>query len=104
MIRKAFKLTLYPDAVSEYEKRHKPIWQELEITLKQHGVHNYSIFFDKETNTLFGYAEIESETKWNAIAKTKICQEWWNYMADNMATNPDNSPLSKDLKEVFHLR
>ncbi|HOD02260.1 MAG TPA: L-rhamnose mutarotase, partial [Clostridiales bacterium] len=30
-------------------------------------------------------------------------QKWWNYMADIMETNPDNSPVSKDLFPVFHL-
>jgi L-rhamnose mutarotase len=66
-------------------------------------VHNYSIFFDEETHTLFGYVEIESEEKWNAIANTEICKKWWDFMADCMETNPDNSPKSSNLEEVFHI-
>ena len=27
----------------------------------------------------------------------------WHFMADIMETNPDNSPVSKDLKPLFHL-
>ncbi|MEQ9580829.1 MAG: L-rhamnose mutarotase, partial [Arenibacter sp.] len=69
-----------------------------------HGVHNYSIFLDSDTHILFGYAELESEEKWNAIANTQICKDWWGHMADLMETNADNSPVSKDLKEVFHLK
>lgn len=103
MIRKAFKMKVFPDKVEEYEKRHNPIWKELEAVLKEQGVHNYSIFLDVDSNALFGYAEIESEEKWNAIAETDICKKWWSYMADLMETNEDSSPVSSDLKSVFHL-
>lgn len=103
MIRKAFKMKVYPDKIEEYTKRHNPIWKELQEVLKSHGVHHYSIFFDSETHILFGYAELESEEKWHAIADTDICKKWWAYMADLMETNPDNSPVAKDLKAVFYL-
>lgn len=103
MIRKAFKMKVYPDQIEEYTKRHNPIWTELEEVLKNHGVHNYSIFFDSETHVLFGYAELESEEKWKRIADTEICKKWWTHMAPLMETNEDNSPMSKVLKEVFHM-
>lgn len=103
MIRKAFKMKVYPDKIEEYIKRHNPIWKELQEALKKHGVHNYSIFLDSESHSLFGYAELESEEKWNAIANTQICEDWWAHMADLMETNSDNSPVSVDLKEVFYL-
>ena len=32
-----------------------------------------------------------------------IVQKWWAYMADIMDTNPDNSPVSIPLKEVFRM-
>ena len=103
MIRKAFKMKVYPSSIEKYTQRHNPIWKELEAVLKVHGVHNYSIFYDGETHILFGYAELESEEKWNSIADTQICKDWWVHMADLMETNADNSPVSTDLKEVFHL-
>ncbi len=103
MIRKAFKMWVHPEQHQEYERRHRPIWQELEQTLRAHGVHNYSIFLDPITSELFGYAEIESEEKWQAIAQTEVCQRWWKHMRDLMPANPDNSPQSLDLREVFHL-
>ena len=103
MIRKAFLMSVNPDKHEEYEKRHTPIWKELEDTLKSHGAHNYSIFLDTETHQLFGYVEIEDEVKWNKIAETDVCKKWWKYMGDIMPSNPDNSPISKELKEVFHL-
>ena len=36
-------------------------------------------------------------------AQTQICRKWWDYMADIMETNEDNSPVSVDLQRVFHL-
>ncbi|HHE73229.1 MAG TPA: L-rhamnose mutarotase [Chloroflexi bacterium] len=103
MIRKAFVMYVNPDKHEEYQKRHNPIWPELEAVLKSHGVHNYSIFLEPDTNQLFAYVEIEDEERWQAIAQTAINQKWWAYMRDVMPTNPDNSPVSKDLREVFHL-
>lgn len=32
-----------------------------------------------------------------------INRKWWDFMADIMETNPDNSPVSEDLHLVFHL-
>lgn len=103
MIRKAFVMSVNADAHEEYRKRHDPIWKELEDVLRNHGVSNYSIFLEKETNKLFGYAEIESEEKWTQIAETEECKRWWAFMKDVMPTNFDNSPVSNDLEEVFHL-
>ena len=103
MIRKAFLMSVDPDAHTEYEKRHRPIWDDLTEILKRYGVANYSIFLDEETSQLFGYAEIESEALWNAIAEKDECRRWWTYMRDIMPTNDDNSPVSRGLKEVFHL-
>jgi len=103
MIRKAFVMQVHPDKHEEYERRHTPIWPELEATLKEHGASNYSIFLHPESNQLFAYVEIEDEDRWNAIASTQICQEWWAHMADIMPSNPDNSPVARDLREVFHM-
>lgn len=103
MIRKAFKMKVYADRTEEYQRRHSPIWPELAETLRSHGVSNYSIFLDRETNILFGYAEIESEERWAAIASTEICQKWWASMAPLMETQSDQSPVSTDLQEVFHM-
>jgi L-rhamnose mutarotase len=103
MKKKAFKMTLYQGQITEYKKRHKPIWKELKSVLKAHGVYNYSIFFDEETHTLFGYVEIESVQKWNEIANTEVCRKWWKYMSDIMQTNSNFSPKSSDLEEVFHI-
>ena len=104
MIRKTFIMTLLPNCEAEYKKRHDSIWPELANVLKIHGVHNYSISLNEQNGQLFGYAEIESEERWQAIARTEVCQKWWKYMSDIMLTNPDNSPQSIELTEVFYLK
>jgi L-rhamnose mutarotase len=103
MIRKAFVMSVNAGSEKEYEKRHSPIWPELQAALKEHGVHNYSIFLHPGTRQLFGYVEIEDEARWDAIARTAVCRKWWAYMKDVMPSNPDNSPKSHALREVFHI-
>jgi L-rhamnose mutarotase len=103
MIRKSFRMTVHPEFAAEYERRHRPIWTELEETLIAHGVRTYSIFLDPATHDLFAYAEIDSEEQWSAVAGTDVCQRWWKYMRELMPTNPDGSPVSAPLREVFHI-
>ena len=100
---KGFKMKLYEGKEAEYEKRHNALWDDMKEMIHAYGGKNYTIFLDKVTLTLFGYIEIESEELWSKSADTEICRKWWDYMADIMETNPDNSPVSIDLKNVFHL-
>ena len=74
MVRKGFKMKLYPDMAEEYEKRHNELWPEMKEMIHEYGGRNYTIFLDRETNVLY-----------------------------IMETNPDNSPVCTDLHEVFHL-
>ena len=100
---KGFCMKLYPGQEAEYEKRHNELWPEMKDMIHAHGGKNYSIFLDRETLILYGYIEIEDPDLWAKSAATEINQKWWAYMADIMETNPDNSPVSKDLNLVFHL-
>jgi L-rhamnose mutarotase len=101
--RKAFVMSVNPGQEAEYQKRHSPIWPELEETLKKHGMVTYTIFLDTDTRQLFGYVEFKDQAQWDAVAQTDICRRWWAHMKEIMPSNPDNSPVSKELKEVFHI-
>lgn len=103
MIRKAFRMAVDPGQEEEYERRHRPIWPELEAVLRQHGVLEYSIFLDPSDGSLFAYAEVEDEARWAAIADTPECRKWWRHMREIMPANADDSPRSTELREVFHL-
>ena len=78
MKREAFKMYLKPGYEAEYEKRHAAIWPELKALLSKEG----------------GSQD---------LGTTEIVQKWWDYMADIMEVNPDNSPVSIPLPEVFHM-
>jgi L-rhamnose mutarotase len=103
VIRKAFRMHVHEGAAEEYERRHRPIWKELEDALLAHGVLSYSIYLDEVSHDLFGYVEVENEERWQAIARTDVCQRWWRHMQDIMPANADASPVSRDLREVFHV-
>lgn len=103
MMRKAFRMQVDPDRHDDYIHRHNPIWAELEAVLLAHGVRSYSIFLDPETSDLFGYVEVEDEARWAAIATTAVCRRWWRHMREIMPSQADDRPVSRDLREVFHL-
>ncbi len=103
MKREAFKMYLKPGYEAEYERRHREIWPEVKQLLKESGVSDYSIYWDKDTNILFAIQKVSGEASSQDLGDNPIIQKWWTYMADIMETNPDNSPVSIPLKEVFHM-
>lgn len=103
MKRQAFKMYLNEGQKEEYRKRHNQIWPELKKLLKEAGVGEYSIFLDEETNTLFAFQKNTGEGGSQDLGQTEIVQKWWAFMADIMKTNPDNSPVSVPLEEVFYM-
>jgi L-rhamnose mutarotase len=96
-------MSVDPGRQQEYVRRHRQVWRELEDTLVSHGIRSYSIYLDPATNDLFAYVEYDNEERWAAVAATDVCQRWWQHMRDVMPSNPDNSPVSMPLIEVFHL-
>ena len=104
MHRIAFKMKLFKGKEAEYKKRHDEIWPELKSLLKATGIEDYSIFFDEETNVLFGVLRVGDEAKLDELPDHPVMKKWWGYMKDIMETNEDNSPISIRLKEVFYLK
>lgn len=102
-IRKALIMKLQKDNQEEYELRHNLLWPEMKELLKKHKIHNYSIHLDKETDLLFAYMEIEDEMLHEKLSEDPVCKKWWDYMSTIMYVNHDNSPVVKNLKEVFYL-
>jgi L-rhamnose mutarotase len=98
-----FTMKLYEGMEEEYTKRHNELWPEMIDMLHAHGGKNYNIFLDRATHVLYGSIEILDEELWAKAADTAINRKWWDYMADIMETNPDNSPVSHPLVKVFHM-
>ncbi|SEP78267.1 L-rhamnose mutarotase [Devosia sp. YR412] len=100
----AFKMQLNPGMAAEYKKRHDEIFPELVDLLHEAGVKDYSIHLDAETNTLFGVLWRRTDHTMAGLPATAVMQRWWAHMADVMATNHKNEPISMDLTPMFWMK
>ena len=103
MAKVATKMKLYKGFVSEYKKRHNPIWPELAALLKSYGISDYSIFLDDQTDTLFAILTADDPDRLEGLKTEEIMRKWWTYMKDLMETNDDHSPVSVPLIEMFYM-
>ena len=103
MQRLAFKMKLNKGQKEAYKRRHDQIWPELKKLLKDAGVSEYSIFIDEESNTLFAFQKVSGVGGSQDLANHPIVKKWWDFMADIMEVNPDNSPVSIPMEEVFFM-
>ncbi|MEI7807012.1 MAG: L-rhamnose mutarotase [Verrucomicrobiota bacterium] len=99
----AFRMKLKPGVAAEYKKRHDEIWPELAAELKAAGISDYSIYLEEETRVLFAVQKLKDDNTAAALPASPIVRKWWDYMAPLMETNPDHSPVTSPLREVFHL-
>ena len=103
MKRNAFAMRLRPGCEAEYKKRHDEIWPELKAELRKAGVSNYSIYHDPKTGSLFAFQYLAEDATDSELAQKDIVKKWWHMMKDLMETNPDESPVSDALQEMFHM-
>jgi L-rhamnose mutarotase len=103
MKRNAFAMRLHPGCEAEYKKRHDEICPELKAELRKAGVSDYSIYLDPKTNTLFAYQHLADDATDGELAQKEIVKKWWHKMSDIMDANPDESPVSDTLEEMFHM-
>ncbi len=102
MERIAFTMKLKPGNQEEYKRRHDNLWPEVAQLLRDSGISDYSIFLDRATDTLFAVQKVAGDKGSQDLGKTEIVRKWWAYMSDIMVTNPDNSPVTTPIEEVFH--
>ena len=100
----AFKMQLNPGMAAEYRKRHDAIFPELVDLLHEVGVKDYSIHLDEETGILFGVLWRRVDHTMAELPNTAVMQRWWAHMADVMATNAKNEPVSVELVPMFWMR
>jgi L-rhamnose mutarotase len=101
--RLGFTMQLLPGKADVYKERHDALWPELHALLKEAGIRDYSIFLDEHSGKLFAFLVFESQEKLDILPKQAVMQRWWQYMSDIMETNPDHSPLTHPLKQVFFM-
>ncbi len=102
-MRVAFTMKLKAGFRDEYARRHDEIWPALTALLNASGVRDYSIFLDEETNTLFAFQRVTGDSGSQDLGDNAIVKQWWRYMSDIMETNPDYSPITHPLREIFYL-
>ena len=100
---KAFTMKLLPGNEQEYKRRHDEIWPELKALLAEKRISDYSIFLDEETLTLFAVQKVKKDSGAQDLSGEPVMRKWWAYMKDLMETNPDDSPVVRDLNLVFHM-
>ncbi len=98
----AFKMQLKPGVIDEYRRRHDEIWPELSALLTTSGIHDYSIFLDEATLSLFAVLKLAEDNDRDALPDHPVMQRWWAYMAPLMEVEPDNRPVETPLPMIFH--
>ncbi len=84
-----------------YRQKHDAIWPEMLSTLRSYGVRNFSIFL--QGLTLFAYYETDDPSRVDAQRNDPVVQRWWKMMEPYMEYNPDGTPWSEPIEEVFHM-
>lgn len=103
MSRFGFKMQLVRGQKEEYKKRHDEIWPELLSVLRQHGIHDYTIFLDEETCSLFALQNRQDDRKADAVVSSEVLQRWFRHMDGLLEMNPDGTPRVRSLTELFHM-
>ena len=95
-------MRLKPGVIDEYRHRHDAIWPELSALLTESGIHDYSIFLDEETLSLFAVLKLADNNSRDALPDHPVMKRWWAYMAPLMEVEPDNRPVETPLPLIFH--
>jgi L-rhamnose mutarotase len=99
----AFRMKLKPGYEEEYKKRHDTIWPELKELLEKAGISEYYIFLDEATLSLFAFQKVSPPAEPLDLPAQPVMRRWWDYMADIMEVNPDNSPVVVPCPMVFRM-
>jgi L-rhamnose mutarotase len=104
-VRYCFLLQVRPDRLAEYRERHRSVWPEMVIALRDTGWRNYSLFLSGD-GLLVGYVECDDlAAAQSAMAATEVNARWQAEMSPFFTgldgRGPDESFLVLD--EVFHL-
>ena len=107
MQRVAQRIDLPRSNQEEYLRLHRAVWPEVEATLTQAGIRNYSIFLVEEH--LFAYFEVDDATSLSeasaAIAQDPKTRQWWT-LTDPLQRRLEGTPDGEQwltLKEIWHL-
>jgi L-rhamnose mutarotase len=99
--RVAFVMRLKPGAEESYRQKHAEIWPEMLSTLRNYGIRNYSIFV--HGLMLYAYYETDDPLRVEQQREDPVVLRWWKMMEPYMEYNPDGTPWSEPIGELFHM-
>ncbi|WP_191283848.1 L-rhamnose mutarotase [Pseudolysinimonas yzui] len=97
---------LRPERREEYLRLHSAVWPQVEATITDCGIRNFTIFV--RGDVLFGYFEYIGEdyaADQARMAQDVVTQEWWAHTAPCQLPFDADSPEPnwQELDEVWHL-
>ncbi len=105
--RHALVVGVRPERREEYLELHRNVWPQVEQTLRDANVTNYSIFIVGDT--LFAYYEYVGDdhaADMARIAEDPVTREWWTHTDPcqvRIVEERDAGALWQPLDEVWHL-
>jgi L-rhamnose mutarotase len=105
MQRICFLLTVKPERMEEYRRRHADVWPEMRQALRETGWRNYSLFL-ADDGLLVGYLETEDfAAAQAAMAKREVNARWQAEMQEFFVDLGERRPDEgmQPLPLVFHL-
>jgi L-rhamnose mutarotase len=102
LLRKAFVVTLRPDALEQYVYWHENIWPELAAQFALSGIMTVSVF--ENHPQVYVYSEISDDAAWARHFDADVCQRWMStVMQPLMELDRDGSQKALDLTQIWHL-
>lgn len=105
MNRYCFLLQVDPAQLDEYRRRHRQVWPEMLVALRDTGWSNYTLFL-REDGLLIGHVEADSlAAAQAAMAATDVNSRWQEWMAPLFAELPGGraDESFQLVPEVFNL-
>lgn len=107
-------IRLKPEHAAEYIKVHADVWPGVLERIAKCNIHEYSIFYDKQTGILFAtfkYTGTDFDADMKQMAEDPETQRWWK-VTDGMQESQNEGAMSsvnggkhgwwRKLDEVFY--
>jgi len=101
--RICFHLRVRPDKVTEYKRRHRDVWPEIQQALRETGWRNYSLFLSDD-GLLTGYLECDDfDQARAAMAGRQVNARWQAEMSEFFEEGGPPDEQMRPVPLVFHL-
>ena len=105
MQRVCFLLNVRPEKLEEYKARHRVVWPEMILALREAGWINYSLFL-REDGLLVGYLETPNfEEAVAEMHRREVNERWQREMAPFFISPNGDEPdqMMIPIEEIFHI-